>query len=641
VFDLELLGILTGANRALSSAILLTSFSLLVYVLSHNFFSAVGRAFTALMGFVTVVYIGDVAVANVAQGQNALFWLHFQWLGIAFVPAAYLHLSRVLLRAVKGESPGGRYVTLAAYALGAVFLGLSSATELIVWDGVVSSGMAHLKAGPLFWLFAAYFAVATALGAVNIASARQLAPTRASRRRLSYLAATFAAPGLGVFPFLVLVGVPGASSAVLVAALSAVGNAVVLLMLIVMAYSVAYYGVLAPERVVKQSFIEYVLRGPFVGVCVLTVMLAVPEGTVVLGLRRGAFLVFAVVGTIVLLQVAISLGRPVIDLVAFRQDRAEVSWLRELERRLLTTTDFLQVLENVLVAVCDELGSDAGFVAAVPPGDLGDLKVEASVGQVGDVPQLPELAEWLQAAGESRSEGNGTDGAERPAGDILLSRGYWLVALMTRDEGIPLGVLGVRARLEGKPTRDQAESLLAFSSKAAAAIEDMRLQRQVFSALRRLLPDIETVQRWRGDASFGTASAMLTNPVLTPDFPDLVRAALRHYWGGPELGQSPLLQLQVVRQALRENDSNPAKALRAVLVRAIEALRPTGPRDISPEWVLYNVLEMKYVQGLKAREIARRLAVSESDLYRKQRVAVKEVARVLAEMELQACKPKA
>jgi len=113
---------------------------------------------------------------------------------------------------------------------------------------------------------------------------------------------------------------------------------------------------------------------------------------------------------------------------------------------------------------------------------------------------------------------------------------------------------------------------------------------------------------------------------------------LRHYWGGPELRESPLLQLRVVKQAMRENEGNPIKALRAVLVNAIEALRPPGPRDISPDWLLYNVLEMKYVQGLKVREIARRLAVSESDLYRKQRVAVGEVARVLLEMELQAAK---
>ena len=39
------------------------------------------------------------------------------------------------------------------------------------------------------------------------------------------------------------------------------------------------------------------------------------------------------------------------------------------------------------------------------------------------------------------------------------------------------------------------------------------------------------------------------------------------------------------------------------------------------------------MQGRKVREIADRLAMSESDLYRKQRVAIGQLARVLTEME--------
>ena len=53
----------------------------------------------------------------------------------------------------------------------------------------------------------------------------------------------------------------------------------------------------------------------------------------------------------------------------------------------------------------------------------------------------------------------------------------------------------------------------------------------------------------------------------------------------------------------------------------------------TPEWLLYNILEMRFIQGRKVREIAERLAISESDLYRKQRVAIGQVARVLTEME--------
>jgi transposase len=54
------------------------------------------------------------------------------------------------------------------------------------------------------------------------------------------------------------------------------------------------------------------------------------------------------------------------------------------------------------------------------------------------------------------------------------------------------------------------------------------------------------------------------------------------------------------------------------------------------EWLLYNILDLKYLQGKKVREVAQKLAISESDLYRKQRTAIAEVARTLAEMESEA-----
>jgi hypothetical protein len=45
---------------------------------------------------------------------------------------------------------------------------------------------------------------------------------------------------------------------------------------------------------------------------------------------------------------------------------------------------------------------------------------------------------------------------------------------------------------------------------------------------------------------------------------------------------------------------------------------------------------MKFMEGHKVREVAMRLAMSEADLYRKQRVAIEAVANVIVEMEKQA-----
>jgi hypothetical protein len=52
------------------------------------------------------------------------------------------------------------------------------------------------------------------------------------------------------------------------------------------------------------------------------------------------------------------------------------------------------------------------------------------------------------------------------------------------------------------------------------------------------------------------------------------------------------------------------------------------------EWILYNILEMKFIEGRKVRDVASRLAMSEADLYRKQRVAVEAVAKAILDMEI-------
>jgi hypothetical protein len=163
----------------------------------------------------------------------------------------------------------------------------------------------------------------------------------------------------------------------------------------------------------------------------------------------------------------------------------------------------------------------------------------------------------------------------------------------------------------------------------------------VFAALQRIIPEIERIQRWQGQIRYAGSPDLpglfLEGSLAAqPDFRRWVREALRHYWGGPMLARSPLLDLRVVARALQEHDNNPLRALRAVLRRAMEYLRPddTEQRLTAPEWLLYNILELRFIKRRQVREIARNLAMSESDLYRKQRLAIDEVARVLADMEV-------
>ncbi len=96
---------------------------------------------------------------------------------------------------------------------------------------------------------------------------------------------------------------------------------------------------------------------------------------------------------------------------------------------------------------------------------------------------------------------------------------------------------------------------------------------------------------------------------------------------------SPLMKLRIAQSVVNNYDGNTSNALRAVLRKAVDQVKPEGERRFTSEWILYNILEMKFIEGRKVREVAGRLAMSEADLYRKQRVAVEAVARAILDME--------
>ncbi len=187
-----------------------------------------------------------------------------------------------------------------------------------------------------------------------------------------------------------------------------------------------------------------------------------------------------------------------------------------------------------------------------------------------------------------------------------------------------------------------------LAQRAALALEDRRIQQSLFRSLQALSPQMEMLQRMQAAARYSGAEMLST---LEPSAKNLsasdlsgsdqdpsditkwVKDALTHYWGGPRLTENPLLQFQIVQQTSAAHEGNPANALRSILRAAIDRVRPEGERRFTGEWILYNILEMKFMEGHKVREIAARLAMSEADLYRKQRVAIESVAAIIVEME--------
>jgi hypothetical protein len=208
---------------------------------------------------------------------------------------------------------------------------------------------------------------------------------------------------------------------------------------------------------------------------------------------------------------------------------------------------------------------------------------------------------------------------------------------MDRDE-IPalLGLLGV-ARQPGQPAEmdgDQRDALWLLANRAAFALEDRQLQQRVFRSLEDLHPQMDMLQRLRAAGRYDSRTSLLSQKVPPEaDLANWVKDALTHYWGGPKLTNNPLIDLRIVRNLAREHEGNTPNAMRALLRRAVDQVKPEGERRFTTEWILYNILEMKFIEGRKVREVAARLAMSEADLYRKQRVAVEAVARAIIDME--------
>jgi hypothetical protein len=624
--------ILNLSNSILASANVIIGFSLFVYILTHNLRSAVARAFCALTAFVTLVYVVDVTMGEVDSLASANLWLRVQWLGIAFVPAAYLHFSDALLKTSGGGSRWRSAGVWAAYAVSAGAFALVALGGLVV-DGVaLNRGIFHLTPGPLFRWFAAYYILISSIGWVNITRARDACLTSTSRRRMAYLMVAFIAPSVGVFPYLLIPTTGHAFSGGLVSALTLVGNVGIALMTVVIAYIVAYQGVLLPDRVVKHRLLHFLMRGPLVAILVVAIMLSFPHVPQILGLPRDTLMVVAVAGSVVTLQVMISLAKPAIDRLIYRRDRQEINWIQSLDQRLLTTTDLQQLLENTVIALCDLLRAPSGFVVTMQDDGLAIHVFSGSRAEAERFLRRFSVRELIERIGESRQD-------EFLANeDFVAADGHWLLPLRSRNDQSTLGLLGVRAtRPVADYTDEDLEACYGLVRRAETALEDMRLQQQVFGLIQALDAELDQIQEWRS-SPFSVSDAALqhleASPVHSPGFAQAVKEALGQFWGGPKLSQSSLRRMRAVQQAMRENDNVPAKAIRAVLLQAIERLKPDGDRSLtSAEWLIYNILDLRFVQGNRIREIVGRLAVSESDYYRKQRVAIEQVAEVLAQME--------
>ena len=618
-------------NQLATAGIAITGFSLLLYALTFNLRDRVARSFAVIMACMVVVYVGDAIGSISGSAQTIEVSLKLEWVGIAFLPACYLHFSDALLATTGRPSRGRRrlavrlmYLVSLGFLLTFLFpLVDTSLVGPLVTD---ASPAPHLQRTWLTWVFAGYFFCASVWTWINFYRAYQRSVTSTSRRRMRYLLVGSLAPGLGTFPFLLFGSGIAAQHTLLFWGTALLINIFVTGLLVIMAYAVAFFGVAWPDRVVKRRLFKWIMRGPVTASSVLALTTLARRTGEVFGMQYSAAVPVIMVGSLLVFEYLITLVAPIWERWLFHGgDRSSMRLLQTLDERILTTGDLQQFLEAILAAVCDRLQSRQAFITGVSL-DGGTNVLELLV-HIGDAPSLDEMSSGIDKVSTSNGD---------PAGFFTWD-GYWLIALhRQRGEGRELiGLMGVASSPGQNLELDQREALQILSRRAAAAMEDRLQQQAIFTSLELLTPQISMIQRLRA-ASRYNGKRLLTEPDLPVndrEFSRWVKDALTHYWGGPKLTDSPLMRLNIVQEMLDEHQDNPSNALRAILRQAIEQVRPEGERRFTGEWILYNILELKFLEGKKVREIALRLAMSEADLYRKQRVAIEAVAKAVLDME--------
>ncbi len=631
-----LITVLQTINQLLTAGIAITAFALLLYALTFNLRDRVARSFALILVCVVIVFVGDAIGSTATSSRELQFWLRLPWVGIAFLPAAYLHFSDALLATTGRPSRGRRrLVVRLSYALSLAFLATLPFNLLVgplVQDVLPAP---HLQRTWLTWVFTLYYAIDIIFAGINFLRAYRRTLASASRRRMSYLLVGGLAPALASYPYLLFGPALAARHQLTFWLVATLSNMAMAALLILMAYAVAFFGVPWPDRVVKRRLFKWLMRGPVTASTVLAATTLVRRAGEAMGQSYSAAVPIVMVSLLLILEYLITLAAPVWERWLFHGgDRQSVELVQRLEERLLTLGDLRQFLESVLAAVCDRLQASNAFVAALGQNGL-DMIVAIGSHHILEKEDLSaDLLEQVSQNGQHE--------------DLFTWGDYWLMPLYAQNEGDHnlLGLMGVMRKPDQNIDEEQGEAFSMLAQRAALALEDRRAQEQLFTSVEALTPAVELIQNLRAATRYGGGGALselLTQPESSIEqgtFSGWVKDALTHYWGGPKLTESPLIKLRIVQQALEEHEGNPTNALRAILRQAIERVRPEGERHFTAEWILYNILELKFMEGRKVREVALRLAMSEADLYRKQRVAIEAVASAILEMEKSAINEK-
>ena len=618
--------ILETTNQILYAGVAITAIALLMYGTGFNYKDRIVQTFALILLCVVLIYTGET-VANVSTRPAYIqLWLQLKWVGLVMLPAVYLHFSDALLT-LNGRPSRGRRTKV----VWLVYL-ITGIAAILIFFGITVGGLAENKA-PMFYLqrnqvtfyFGIFYIIVMLMVSYNLLRAMIRTATTTGLRRMFYLMAGAAAPAITSIIFLFHGNRWFGLHPIYFWTFSILASLLTGFFLLLMTYSVSFFGLMWTDRQIKSRLFRWLLRGPFVAAIVLGLTTVARRYGEMLGDPYIFYVPIVMVGGILLLEYAINLFSPYIEKSLFwGDDKEDLEVIQSLQDSMLTNRDLRQFLETTAALISDRLPVSGGFIAVLEGEEVSQV---VSTGDKKAIEAIEINEKLIQKAQQKMADQEGLIEWE---GLYLLPLEYSFGENQTRLIGMGGFVKNASREVE----EEDKEAINLLAERAALAIKDHALQKQVIETLSALQSEVDYLQNFRAASSFNKQRlGNVEQPELPEGMSDWVKDALTHYWGGPKLTNNPLMRFKVVEAVSESKEGNQINALRSVLTEAIEKMKPSGERKFTSEWLLYNILELKFLQGKKVREVARKLAVSEADLYRKQKIAIENVALKIADME--------
>ncbi|BBB48188.1 hypothetical protein [Pelolinea submarina] len=618
--------LLKAISDILTAGVAIISFSLFIYAVTFKLHDKVTLSFTFLMLCIVVIFGADSFITVTQDAGSLRFLLKIHWLGIVLLPTAYFRFSDGLLSMTGKPSRGrrsliGNLCIVISLAFAALLF-----TNLLVGVVIMDRPPAPYLERTIFNdLFSAFFFITMFLSWYNYIRAYRRTVTSTSRRRMLYLIISAVGPALGSFPYLLYGSGFAAQMPLVFWLLSIISNATVFITLITMTYAVSFFGFPWTDRVIKSRLFRWVMRGPTTASITLGVTTIINRLGKLWQVDVSALIVLAMVAVIVIFEYSITLFANIWERFLFsKNDREELEQIRSLEDKLLTSNDVRQFTDLILATICDLLQVQGAHLFVINGNGNG---MDVLAGKMSQ--------NYSDRRGEFLSLAAGFEDRENvivPGNDGCSI----LPLFFAPNDGSPelMGVILVEDFDNSRMDPEKQTSAGKLTSRLALALHDRKVQENLFVSLEMLTPQVSIIQDLLATSRFNQEKIYDESPITdTQEVDKWVKDALDHLWGGPKLSQNMLLRLRLVEEKTVMEKESPVNALREVLRSAIDQLKPEGERQYTNEWILYNLLDLKYLSGWKVKDIARKLSLSEADLYRKQRIAISAVSNLIINME--------